>query len=470
MVRDDNQATGRARTRSRFLAQSGRFWIMLRRLFPALLGAIALVFLSCAPSPRFAPSRRTVAVAVHVGGNHYRFRLSEPARVQFDGRRAVVLAKGAYRFELVGAQFASNQIEMARAFAGSPGSWLVDEVRGSAGLVLLTSAGREVGTARREIRIVNVRSVRGSHDEPGFALIGELAAVPLRGRLVVVNNVPLEAYVAGVVAAEMASNAPLAALQAQAVAARTNALALRRSHRGEPFDVCATTHCQVYRGVPDSDSRVWQAVRSTRSLILWYKGLPARALYSANCGGHTESAAALWGGPNERYLEGVLDASRRLRLDLSDENVLRKWLSDVPKVFCAKGGSHFRWTREISEAELRRRIREARGVDIGELQELKVLRRGVSGRATEVEVVGSRGRILVRGELTIRQLMADPPLPSSCFVVVGRTGGRLVLRGAGYGHGVGLCQDGAAAMARRGYDFVRILQHYYPGTSIELLR
>ena len=297
------------------------------------------------------------------------------------------------------------------------------------------------------------------------------------GMLSLVNVVDLEAYARGVVCAEMEPNYPPAALEAQAVAARSVALASQGRHRADGFDLCAEGHCQAYRGITDQTPAGNAAVAATRGEILTYNGRPASAVYHAICGGHTENAIDAWGGADVPYLRGVPDAdgpAARAGDYRNQDDRLRAYLTGFPAVNCRQPEyanlARFRWVRALTRQQVEKSLADM--IDVGEVVDLRPLARGVSGRITRLEVAGTRATSTLSPELVIRQGLGG--LPSSAFVVDRYCDdeGRavvFVLWGAGWGHGVGMCQAGAAGMAAAGRDHREILAKYYPGTSIETL-
>ena len=308
------------------------------------------------------------------------------------------------------------------------------------------------------------------------------------GNLAAVNIVSLETYLLGVVPSEMPEGFPLEALKAQAVAARTEALAKWGvSHPADPFDVCASVHCQVYSGLTKQAPSTARAVRETRGLVLWKDGSVCNAVYSAVCGGHGEDVERVWSGNPKSYLEGSYDGPGSLQRygSLSDERNLKRWIDDDPPAYCnTRRGrvpttleytkKYFRWEVRYTQEELQRIVREKTGQDVGAILDLVPLERGVSGRIVRLKIVGRRGSFYVDRELEIRKMLSSNTLWSSCFYVVKRgwrseIPGEFVLKGAGWGHGVGMCQTGAAMMALRGVRFDRILKHYYQGIEIRRL-
>ena len=281
---------------------------------------------------------------------------------------------------------------------------------------------------------------------------------------------------------------PLEALKAQAVAARSEVLAkLGRAHSGDPFDVCADVHCQVYSGLSKRAKSTDQAVRETAGLVLWHDDRIASAFYSAVCGGHTEDAGNVWGGRTAPYLHGRLDGPDRADRfgPLTDESNVRRWIDASPQVFCNTMSEqipkvldytkkYVRWEVQTTQGELRQTILDKTGRDVGDIVELCALERGVSGRIIRLEIKGTEGSLTIGPELAIRKALSASTLWSACFYVKkeelsGGIPGAFVIRGAGWGHGVGMCQTGAAMMALERNTFDAILKHYYRGVAIRRL-
>ncbi|MBC7186880.1 MAG: SpoIID/LytB domain-containing protein [Calditrichaeota bacterium] len=307
------------------------------------------------------------------------------------------------------------------------------------------------------------------------------------GKVTVVNVVSLEDYLRGVVPYEMHGDFPLEALKAQAVAARTMVLYTMGSrHPYDPFDVCADVHCQVYGGVVAETEQSNSAVLATAGEVLTYGGQLCEVVFSSCCGGHTEHNENVWQGTAQPYLRGVLDIEEGARFtgryDLAKEEVLRRWIEGRPAVFCNVGQSSvpagfgyaaeaFRWELKVSASQIRRTVLAATGQDPGEVTELVPLQRGVSGRIVRLQVKGRNKTVTLSQELNIRKALAEPPLRSSCIVIDREqtASGEVFfhIRGAGSGHGVGMCQTGAAMMAlRHGKDYRQILRHYFTGAEI----
>lgn len=300
------------------------------------------------------------------------------------------------------------------------------------------------------------------------------------GGLTVVNELPMEIYLRGVIGSEMSSKFSLEALKAQAVTARGYTLSwMDKLHRLSPFDLCDEVHCHVYGGVDRESESVIQAADETRGQVLMYGDQICDTRYAAVCGGHSENNEDVWGNESQPYLRGRLDSRfpNSLPADyLTDESRVRQWIETSPDVFCNTTKipvpealdytkKYFRWSVRYSKEELSRIITAKTGQNIGWLVEIVPLARGLSGRLKRIQLRGTRQSIIIDRELEIRKALSQNYLYSSCFVV-DRDGNDFILKGAGWGHGVGMCQTGAAMMALNGYNYRDILNHYYQNSKI----
>ena len=253
------------------------------------------------------------------------------------------------------------------------------------------------------------------------------------------------------------------------------------------FDVCADDHCQRYQGITKIVSKqAEEAVRETRGMVITYQDEICDARYSKACGGITEEFDTAWDDKRVPYLASISDASVPHRPIRTEEEASR-WILSDPEAYCntkdegllekilpdfdreTKG--FFRWTIEYSREELEEILREKSGFDFGTLQEIVPLRRGPSGRISRLKIVGSKRSMVVGKELEIRRWLSRSHLYSSAFVVtvniIPGEAERFIFHGAGWGHGVGLCQIGAAVMATRGFSAEEILRHYFRGVEIK---
>jgi stage II sporulation protein D len=320
--------------------------------------------------------------------------------------------------------------------------------------------------------------------------------------LTVINDVSLEEYVTSVISSEMSASCPLELLKAHAVISRSwlwfPKVNPGRSRRGQRevldpheilrwygreahpyFDVCADDHCQRYQGITKAFSAAAaDAVRATAGEFLRYNGAICDARFSKSCGGITERYATAWEDEDIPYLESVCDAQAQ-----SCSNSREAWIRANPPAYCNSDDSEllsrvlpgfdqetrdfYRWRVVYTPEELADLIRSRLALDLGPIRDMEALARGPSGRIYRLKIAGERDYVIIGKELEIRRALSRRHLYSSAFVV-DKEPGRFVLRGAGWGHGVGLCQIGAAVMANDGKTYPEILQHYYPGTTVSV--
>lgn len=302
--------------------------------------------------------------------------------------------------------------------------------------IVLRGRGLGVGTHRLEVEAVRLES-RGALRLDGREYLGALEVFRQGPTLLVVNELGLEEYVAGTLRGEAPENWPMESLKALAVAARTYAVYHRQKNAGQPFHLLASTQSQVYLGHVPNGSPIWAAVRETRGEVLTWRGAVFLSLYHAESGGWTEPPQAVFAGEFPP-LPGVLNEFSR-------------------------GSPHYTWTLTLPLARLRELLRKG-GLDPGEITALEVLERSPSGRVVQLAIHGSRGPIVLRGP-DFRRLVGADTLKSTLFATT-VSDGRVRFEGRGWGHGVGLSQWGAKAMAERGSSYRQILEFYYPGTRL----
>lgn len=295
------------------------------------------------------------------------------------------------------------------------------------------------------------------------------------GKLAAVNRVDLESYLEGVVPSEMPSSYPDGALEAQAVAARSmTKVILERGGNGEPYDICSDQYCQVYTGRTRWDERTARAVRATSGYVLKNGEATVPTYFSANCGGHGESVEHVWGGAPHPSLKGRPDApagQSTFPVPFTEAG-LAAWLESAAAMdHCGNSAGvtnpHHRWVVQLGSKGLDGLVNKKHKV--GTVTKLTPIQRGASGRLIALEVTGSKKTVVVRKELEIRRLLGG--LKSSLFVVKvtrNRSGQPTAweLRGAGFGHGAGMCQNGARGMALIGRPFPEILAQYYPDSQL----
>jgi stage II sporulation protein D len=290
------------------------------------------------------------------------------------------------------------------------------------------------------------------------------------GSLVAANAVSEDKLLAGLVPAEMYPDAPEAALEAQAIAARTELLQkIGRRNLTDPFLLCSTQQCQVYGGAGKEDPRTTRAVEKTRGMVLLRDGGGMVDIrYSASCGGHTEDNDAIWGGEPDPSLRGRSDDLKATMTKVTDIDAFLDEPADSAwcgRVKSATAKAKFRWTETISAVDITARV-AIEYPELGRIKSLVPRVRGSSGRIETLSITGDKASVDVTGDLHIRRLLGG--LKSTLFEVK-REGDSFVFRGAGFGHGVGMCQLGAIGMAEAGKPHDQILAHYYRGTHLHKL-
>ena len=302
----------------------------------------------------------------------------------------------------------------------------------------------------------------------GLPYVGEFELTGAEGKLWLNQVVALEEYIAGVLPNEIGTASPIEALKAQAVAARTHAvsLLLYNRHRDQGFDLCSSTHCQVYKGKHLRNNEIEEAVIQTAGEILIVEHRVADATYHSSCGGKTDSSARVWKGAEIPHLSGSTCYPEADSYDLSSEEGAYAWLTYQPdtSIMSSWERAGIAWNRSISRAKL------AANVGLKSISSIQILERGRSGRILKLKLCGERDLIL-DSEFRIRQAFGN--LPSSFFVIRGMKGKSMMqlaatihLEGRGSGHGVGMCQVGTLRKARQGMSYQDILSLYYPGTTI----
>lgn len=297
-------------------------------------------------------------------------------------------------------------------------------------------------------------------------------AIDRNGKLAVVNLARESEILAGIVPAEIFASAPSEALKAQAVAARGHLLTkVGTRHLDDPFILCAHQHCQVYAGAGSEDSRTTAAVNRTIGRVLMRPNETqlVDTVYSANCGGHTEDNERVWPSPADPQLRGTVDPRQAEHFGEGiDADNIDAWLAEAHDTYSRPRSSAvaeaYRWTATVDPSS----VAGNPGVpaDLGKLVGVELHARGRSGRATHATLHGVRRSVELHGELRIRRALGG--LRSSMFVVEEQRDrhGRFVLRGGGYGHGVGMCQHGAMGMAAAGKTYGPILHHYYRDSKL----
>ena len=350
--------------------------------------------------------------------------------------------------------------------------------------------------------------------------LGRLRFVVDKDKLWAINELPVERYLASVISSEMSATSSLELLKAHAVISRSWLLVQMRRRKAIEmgvqtasapvkvsdeegvvwydsdahtlFDVCADDHCQRYQGITKATSpHVEAAIKATRGQLLMNGKEICDARFSKCCGGVSEEYEYCWDNTHKPYLLSVVDNAplgTAPTIDLTDEKTAQKWILSAPEAFCNTNDvkvlsqvlnnydqetqDFYRWTVDYTQAELAELIRRKSGLDFGEIIDLLSLTRGKSGRITRLKIVGTKLTRIIGKELEIRRTLSESHLYSSAFVVerseiVNDVPQHFRLIGAGWGHGVGLCQIGAAVMGERGYRYDEILHHYYQTAAIK---
>ena len=353
---------------------------------------------------------------------------------------------------------------------------------------------------------------------------GELKIIVEDDRLTAINIIPIEDYLTSVISSEMSATASLELLKAHAVISRSWLLNKLKVANGKlkvimhpdntanfelstlpsqlikwydheahkNFDICADDHCQRYQGITRASTpQAIEAVFATRGEVLMYEGESCDARFSKCCGGAFEEFQNCWENVKHPYLIGQRDSKTETRLpDLTKEAEADKWIRTSPAAFCNTHNKQvlsqvlnnydqettdfYRWKVCYSQQELSELIHKRSGIEFGKIIDLIPVERGTSGRLVRLKIVGTLRTLIIGKELEIRRTLSSSHLYSSAFVVdkeykedEKEIPSRFILTGSGWGHGVGLCKNGAAEMGEQGYKYKEILSHYYPGSAIE---
>ena len=344
---------------------------------------------------------------------------------------------------------------------------------------------------------------------------GSIQCIVENQQVRLINHIPLEQYLFSVIASEMNASCSMEYLKVHAIVSRSWLLAQldkKNSHQKEhaspspdqtkdrliqwfdredhtTFDVCADDHCQRYQGLQKASTpQVEEAVTHTRGLVLKHQGSICDARFYKCCGGITEAYENNWDPNPKPYLVSLRDHPNSVSLpDLRDESNAEHYILSSPEAYCNTTDANvlsqilndydmetrefFRWKKTYRQEELSALITKKSGIDFGSILALNPLRRGFSGRIIELEIKGTRKTMTIGKELLIRKYLSETHLYSSAFVV--KTSGNknippesFTLYGAGWGHGTGMCQIGAAMMCHRGIAYKEVLHHYYPSSEI----
>ena len=349
---------------------------------------------------------------------------------------------------------------------------------------------------------------------------GTLKLVVDEGKITAINILPAEDYLISVISSEMNATSSPEFLKAHAVISRSWLLAQIEKRKAMSkhdngffsfiktdteyirwydredhtiFDVCADDHCQRYQGITKaSNKNVVEAVKATQGQVLMYKNCICDARFSKCCGGVSEVFDTCWEEKNYPYLSAIRDTKEERSFpDLTQESEAEKWIKSTPDSFCythdkniisqilnnydQETTNFYRWKVRYTQEELAELIRSNTKNDYGKIVDFIPVERGKSGRICKLKIVGTEKTLIIGKELEIRRTLSPTHLFSSAFIVEkGETDAEGIpawfeLTGAGWGHGVGLCQIGAAVMGEQGYNYNEILLHYYKGADIRKL-
>lgn len=352
-------------------------------------------------------------------------------------------------------------------------SWVVNGNRYSSNQLEIT-AGKD---------LIQVNQAKG--DRVGTLYPGQMRLQPnAYGTYTLVNNVPLEDYLRGVVPHEIGTQAPYAAIEAQTIIARTYALRNLRRFAIDGYELSADTQCQVYKGLSGTDPKADQAISATRGKVLTYGNQLVDALYSSTTGGVTAAFSDVWNGADRPYLKPVVDAASNIwnlsQLSLADENNFQRFIS-LRQGFNENGVRMFRWRKESSMEQITQDLRNFLKVNkspqanFATIKQMQVIKRSPGGRILKLAVQTERGNLILEKD-EIRSAFSAPR--STLFYLeplFTQAKGNKTLRGyafvgGGLGHGVGLSQTGAYGLAKLGWSSDRILNFYYPSTQIQQLQ
>ena len=346
---------------------------------------------------------------------------------------------------------------------------------------------------------------------------GKLKLITDGENVIAINILPVEDYLVSVISSEMSATSSLEFLKSHAVISRSWLLAQienrdrKNGHKSlqqnfttdenciirwydredhKLFDVCADDHCQRYQGITKaSNPSVAKAVKETEGMVLMYGDEICDARFSKCCGGVSETFDTCWEDKDYPYLQPVIDDSENKDIsDLSIEENAEKWIRTTPAAFCnthdekvlkqilnnydQETTDFYRWKVKYSQKEISELIHRKTGIEFGDIKDLIPMQRGKSGRISRLKIVGTLRTVTIGKELEIRRALSESHLFSSAFVidkteVAGSVPSEFTITGAGWGHGVGLCQIGAAMMGEKGYSYDKILLHYYRNAEIK---
>lgn len=405
-------------------------------------------------------------------------------------------------------------------------------VKGAASFATSTIALEPLDFAACEFKIYDVVIGINFHWErkEDQTFQGSLNIIQEDEHLSIINELPVESYLVSVISSEMSASCPAELLRAHAIVSRSWLLAqlvsakrIAASQNDEQaktpvkppqngvgveeiikwydrenhakFDVCADDHCQRYQGISKAFSpEAFAAVQATSGKVLVFQDEICDARYSKSCGGMSEFYAAAWEEKDVPYLSAVYDwqgEKENFALPLTDEANAKAWIEASPKAYCSTQAKEllsrilpgfdqetldfYRWRLHYSQDEVQELLRTRAGLHLGAIISMEAVERGASGRIIKLKITGSEKTVILGKELEIRRALSSSHLYSSAFVIKAQQSAdadypeAFELAGAGWGHGVGLCQIGAAVMADSGFNHQQILEHYFTGAKLQRL-
>jgi len=293
----------------------------------------------------------------------------------------------------------------------------------------------------------------------------------LYGTWTLVQKIEFDDYLAGVLPYEIGPNSPLEALKAQAVIARTWGIFNSDRFNMDKYHLCITTQCQVYKPPKITNKNVKKAIEATSNLILTFRNQPINAFYHGSNGGLSATADESWQIQDYSYFNSIIDGSKSLnkifKLPITNESYLNNFLDFDKEQFYGSNHSLFRWNKKISSLQIQEKLIKNKLININEnVLDLNSIERGSSGRVTKLEIQTDKGNksiVLVKDD--IRRVLNF--IPSNLFTINKLNDDLWLLRGGGFGHGVGLSQSGAIEMAKLGFSYEQILNHYYRDAKLK---
>jgi SpoIID/LytB domain protein len=419
------------------------------------------------------PQDETKKIQVHLFGNSV-YSLSSNTVQKHDLKNKTLL-------------FDKNQDSIHLDSFGDSNSWAI------------TQRSEDPAKPKSGLLVKNIKAGRGFHWQKRIDvyLPGNIEIACAEGNLILVNELPLEQYLMCVATSEMSAKCPLALIEAQTIVARSWMLAnVEQKHIHLGMDVCNDDCCQRYQGTAHLSDFSIQGTCNTTGQVLMYQNKICDARYSKSCGGIMETFPTIWCGLHQDYLQAIPDASGDFKHDcypLNSEETVKNWINDIPNSFCSsisvpensltqylgdvdEQGHYFRWQISLRQKEILDLLNRQLNLKANVILDLIPLTRGGSGRIIELKILftdkeNQKAEVIVERDFEIRRILHKGFLYSSCIYIEKKAydsgiPAEFTIHGAGWGHGVGLCQIGALGMSLQDYGVAEILSHYYPGSHL----